>query len=53
MFKPINLYQLRHIQGLIFKAYQDKKKLGIKDRILKLWKTLETYKDYGNNFYEV
>lgn len=41
------------MQGLNFEVYQDEKRIGIKDGMLKLRKTLGIYKDYGNNFYEV
>ena len=41
-FKPMILYQLWAMQGLVFEAYQDKKKIGIKNRILKLRKTSRT-----------
>lgn len=41
------------MRGLTFKTYKDKKKIGIKDGILKLQKTLGIYKAYGNNFYKV
>lgn len=51
--KLINLYQLQHIQGLTFKAYQDEEKIRIKDGMLKLQKTLETSKNYDSSFYEV
>lgn len=49
-FKSINLYRLRHMQGLGFEAYQDEE---VEDGMLKLRKTSGSYKDYGNNFYEV
>lgn len=52
-FKRINLYRLRHMRGLTFKAYQDEKPIRIEDGMLKLRNTLESYQDYGNNFYEV
>ncbi len=52
-FKPINLYSLRHMRGLSFEAYKDKERIGIEDRMLKLRKTLGSYKDYCNSFYEV
>lgn len=52
-FKRINLYQLRHIRGLIFEAYQDEEKIEFKDGMLKLQKTSKIYKDYGSSFYEV
>lgn len=52
-FKPINLYRLRHMQGLIFKAYQDEERIEIKHKMLKLRKTSGTYKDYGSSFYKV
>ena len=29
-FKPINLYRLRHMQGLTFKAYKDKERLVLR-----------------------
>lgn len=51
--KPINLYRLLYIQNLTFKAYKNKKKIGIKDGMLKLEKTLGIYKDYGSSFYKV
>ncbi len=41
------------MRGLTFEAYKDKERIGIEDGMLKLQKTLETYKDYGSNFYEV
>lgn len=49
----MNLYQLQYIQGRIFKSYQNKKKIGIEIALLKLQKTIETYKNYKNSFYEV
>ncbi len=52
-FKPINLYRLRHMRGLSFKAYKDEEQIGIEDGMLKLRKTLGSYEDYGNSFYEV
>lgn len=52
-FKLINLYRLRHMQGLTFEAYQDKERIGIEDGILKLRKTSGTCKDYGSNYYEL
>lgn len=41
------------MQGLTFKTYKDTEKIGIKDGMLKLRKTSETYKDYDSNFYKV
>lgn len=41
------------MQGLSFKAYQDKERIGVKDKIWKLWKSCGLYKDYGNNFSKV
>ncbi len=35
-FKPINLYQLWHIQGLTFETYKNEEKIGIEDDMLKL-----------------
>ncbi len=52
-FKPINLYRFRHIRRLSFEAYKDEERIGIKDGMLKLRKTLGSYKDYSNSFYEV
>ena len=52
-FKPINLYRLRHMRGLIFEAYKDEERIGIEDGMLKLRKTSGTYNDYGSSFYKV
>lgn len=52
-FKPINLYCFRHMRGLTFESYQDEERIGIEDGMLKLRKTLETYKDYGSSFAKV
>ncbi len=52
-FKPINLYRLRHMRGLSFKAYKDGERIGIEDGLLNLRKNSGLYKDYGNSFYEV
>lgn len=52
-FKPSNFYQLRHIQSLTFKTYQDEDRIGIKDGMLRLWKTSKVYKDYGSSLYKV
>lgn len=41
------------MQGLSFKAYQDKECISIKDRMFKLQKLSGLYKDYGSNFYNV
>lgn len=41
------------MQDFTFEAYKDEEKIGIKDGMLKLEKTSETYKDYGSSFYKV
>lgn len=52
-FKPINFYWLWHMQALTFKTYKNKEKIGIKDSILKLRKTLRTYKIYSSSFLKI
>ena len=52
-FRPINLYRLRHMRGLSFEAYQDEKRIGIEDGMLKLRKSSGSYKDYSSSFYKV
>lgn len=52
-FKPINLYRLCHMQSLQFNAFQDLKKIGIEDGMVKLWKMLGTYKNFKKSFFEV
>lgn len=52
-FKPINLYQLQHMQDFTFKANKDKEKISIEDGMLKLQKILGIYKDYGSSLYKV
>ena len=52
-FKPINLYRLRHMQGLWFESYRDHDRIGIEDGMLLLRKNSGTYKDFGKSFYEV
>ena len=49
-FKPINVYRLRHMRGLSFKAYKDEERISIEDGMLKLRKTSGLYKDYSNRF---
>lgn len=41
------------MQGLTFKAFKDKKMISIKDVMLKLRKTLGTFKDYDSGFYKI
>ena len=52
-FKAINLYRLRHMQGLRFESYRDHDRIGIEDGMLRLRKNSGTYKDFGKSFYEV
>ncbi len=52
-FKPINLYRLRHMRGLRFDTFQDQEQIGIDNGMLRLWKTLGTYKDFGKFFHKV
>ena len=52
-FKPINLYRLRHMRGFRFDVLQDHDQIGIEDGMLRLRKTLRTYKDFGKSFYDV
>ena len=52
-FKSINLYRLRQMRGLRFDTFQDQKQIGIEDGMLRLRKTLGTYKDFGKSFHEV
>ncbi len=52
-FKPIYLYRLRHMRGLRFETFQDQERIGIEDKMLRLWKTSGTYKDFENSFHEV
>lgn len=52
-FKPINLYCLSHIRGLRFNTLQDHDRIGIDDKMIRLQKTSETYKDFGKFFYNV
>ena len=38
------------MRGFSFETYKKEKKISIKDDMLKLWKTLKTYKDYNSSF---
>ena len=48
-----NLYFVRQMRRLRFNALQDHDRIGIEDRMLRLRKTLKTYKDFGESFYDV
>lgn len=52
-FKAINLYRLRHMRGLRYKAFQDQERTGIKDGMIRLRKPYRTFKDFGTSFYKV
>ena len=52
-FKAINLYRLRHMQGLRFDALQDREKIGIEGGVLRLKKASGTYKDFGKSIHDV
>lgn len=52
-FKPINLCQLRHIGDLWFNVLYNYDQIGIKNRMLQLWKSLGIYKNSGKSFYKV
>lgn len=41
------------MQGVSYKTFQGKKRIGVEDGKLKLRKALRSYRDYGNTFYEV
>ena len=41
------------MRGLRFDTFQDQEQIGIDNGMLRLWKTLGTYKDFGKSFHEV
>lgn len=52
-FKAINLYRLRHMQGLRYDALQDQERIGIEDRMLRLRRTSRSYKDFRKSFIDI
>lgn len=52
-FKAINLYRLRHMQGLRYEGFQDRERIGIEDGMLRLRKPSGTYRDFGKRVHEI
>lgn len=50
-FKPMNLYKLRHFHG--FQDTREKVSINVKNNFFRLWKTIDTYKNFDKNINEV
>lgn len=51
-FKPINFDSLYYMQGYYYKILYDKEQIGIEDKMLRLKKIFETYKNFEKLFYK-
>lgn len=52
-FKSINLYRLRHMRDRQYEKYLNDERIDFEEDILRVKKTIETYKDYEKSIHDV